>query len=422
MHSLSRREALLGSLVLASAAPLRAAAAAVDPLAPVPFRIDIPQARLDDIRARLQVAHWPDEPHTPDQAKDAWRYGPPVAAMKELVGYWLNTYDWRKQEAMMNRFPHFKANIAGQEIHFIHERGSGKNPQPIILLHGWPSSFVVYLEVIDRLAHPERHGGKVEDAFTVVVPDLPGFGFSGKPQGPLSDATIARALDVLMVDRLGYKGYIAQGHDFGAGLSVKMQSESPFCKAAHINLLLGVGRPPVSDEEREAQAEWDRRVPTMHGYRMIQSSKPLSLAYGMTDSPLAVAAWLFEKYQGWPELAEDGDPWKVLTREQVLNEIMVYLANDTFGTASWMYITARNAPGLPEVLPARRPALEKPVVGVAHHPGEKSMWPRSYAERVYQLVRWNDLPRGGHFPAWEQPDLYVEEMRSFSRLLKQKKL
>lgn len=405
----------------AAAAPIAAAIhgtshAAESKVAVTPFKIEVPQARLDDIQARLRMARWPDEP----ASDNAWTYGPPVAAMKDLVGYWLNTYDWRKQEALMNRFPHFKARVADYDVHFIHVKGSGKNPQPIILTHGWPGCFVEFLDVIEPLAFPEKHGGNADDGFNVVVASIPGFGFSSKPKGPISSTLVSRILDRVMVEGLGYKDYIAQGGDYGSGISIGMATESQYCKAAHVNLLLGAGAKQETDEERQAMERWNARALTMGGYRAIQKTKPLSLAYGMDNNPIAVAAWLFEKFQGWSQLT-NGDPWSVYTRDQILNAIMTYVVTDTFGSASWMYIGGDAAAARDGEVPPRRPA-QKAALGVAHFPGEVSFWPRSFAERNFKLVRWTEMQRGGHFAAFEQPKLFVPEMRAFARDLRAAKL
>ncbi len=370
-----------------------------------PFRIDVPQSRLDYIHSRIADAQWPDVPEG-----DPWQYGTSHAALKDLVAWWQTRYDWRAREAAMNRFPHFKARVEDYDIHFIHVKGSGANPQPIIITHGWPGSFVEFLKVIDPLTNPENHGGSAEDAFSVVVPSIPGFGFSSKPKRPINSRDVARLWDRLMTENLGYASYIAQGGDYGSTISIWLGSEGKGCKAVHLNFLLGVGSPPVSDEEKAAFGRWMDIYQREGGYIHIQSTKPLTLSYAMTDSPLGVAAWIFEKMKTWSDL-KDGDPWSVYTRDEVLDNIMVYLAENTFATASWMYAGAGTQPAAPPS------PITKPTA-IAHFPGELVFWPKTYGEREFHLVRWTDMPAGGHFAAMEQPRLFADDVLAFGRMLR----
>jgi pimeloyl-ACP methyl ester carboxylesterase len=376
-----------------------------------PFKIAVPESQLDDILYRIRHVHWPVAPQT----LDSWQFGASLDAMKDLQNYWLNEYDWREQEVKLNVHPHFKANIEGYDIHYVHVKGSGKNPQPIILTHGWPGSYIEFLRAVDRLAHPEKYNVPEEFAFDVVIPSLPGFAYSSKPLQPMSQKLISRMLDRLMVEGLGYKSYIAQGGDFGAGISVGMAAESQHCKAANINLVLGVGSPPQNNEERAAQRQWDRVYNTEGAYQHIQRTKPLSLSYGFSDSPIASAAWLFEKYRTWSGVPGD-NPWSIYPKSQFMNIVMTYITTNSLGTSTWLYTGANG--GEDDILPARREAVKKPNVGVTHFPSELVFWPESYAERVYNLLSWTDMPAGGHFGAFEQPIIFAREMRDFSRLLK----
>jgi microsomal epoxide hydrolase len=329
--------------------------------------------------------------------------------MKDLAEYLVTKYDWRAREAAMNAVPHFLAKVEGYDIHFIHEKGSGTNPRPIIITHGWPGSFVEFLKVIDSLAHPEKHGGDAEDGLTVVVPSIPGFGFSSKPKQPINSRDVARLWDTLMTEALGYPSYIAQGGDYGAMISTWLGAEGRGCEAVHLNFLLGVGAPPVTDEDMAAMASWGQVYMAEGGYIHIQATKPLTLSYAMTDSPLGVAAWIFEKMKTWSDL-QDGDPWSVYTRDEVLDNIMVYLVTNTFGTASWMYAGAATQPSVPPE-PVARPTA------IAHFPRELVFWPKTYAERQFNLVRWTDMPAGGHFAALEQPKLFADDVRAFAKTL-----
>ncbi len=371
-----------------------------------PFRIDVPQARLDHVLTRFRNAEWPDVP----ESENPWAYGTSFAAMKDLAHYAVTTYDWRAREAAMNRFPNFKAKVEDYEIHFIHVRGSGANPQPIIMTHGWPGSFVEFLQVIDPLTHPENHGGSADDAFTVVVPSMPGYGFSSKPKGPINSRDVARLWNTLMTENLGYPSYIAQGGDYGGPISTWLGAEGSGCKAVHLNFLLGVGAPVVTAEDKASMERWGHVYMTEGGYIHIQSTKPLTLSYAMTDSPLGAAAWIFEKMKTWSDL-KNGDPWSVYTRDAVLDNIMVYLLTNTFGTASWMYAGAGTQPAVPPE-PVAKPTA------VAHFPGELVFWPKSYAERHFHLVRWTEMPHGGHFAAMEQPKLFSDDVIAFGRMLR----
>lgn len=408
--TLSRRGLLKTAQLLPLAALLPSAAAADSKggasMSVIPFRVDVPQKRLDHVLNRIRDADWPDVP----EASDPWHHGASEPAMKDLVSYLLAKYDWRAREAAMNQFPHFKARVDDYDIHFIHVKGSGKNPQPIIITHGWPGSFTEFLKVIDPLAHPEKHGGSEEDAFSVVVPSIPGFGFSSKPPHPIGVRRVAGLWDKLMTEGLGYSSYITQGGDYGSQISNWLGAEGKGCKAVHLNFLLGVTAPPQTDDEKAAMQRWMQVYQGEGGYIHIQSTKPLTLSYAMTDSPLGATAWIFEKFRTWSDL-KNGDPWSIYTRDEVLDNIMVYLLTNTFGTASWMYASFADGPALPTA------PITKPTA-VAHFPGELVFWPRSYAERTYKLVRWTDMPAGGHFAAMEQPKLFIDDVRAFGRMVR----
>lgn len=411
-EAISRRSALGEGAKLASAAALipavgKAAFAADQklPAGVTPFKVDVPQAKIDWVMRRLKEVEWPDAP----QVDDPWAYGTSLAALKDLVNYWTTKYNWRQREAEMNKFPQFKAKVDGYDIHFVHERGSGPNPQPIIITHGWPSNFVEFAKVIEPLAHPERFGGKVEDAFTVIVPTMPGFGFSSKPTKPISSATVAVLWEKLMHDVLGYKNYIAQGGDVGYAVTRELGYVGTNCKAIHLNLLLPGAGDLQSDEERAAAAKWTRFNQLEGAYMAVQRTKPLSLAYAMNDSPLGTAAWIFEKVRAWSGL-KNGDPWSVYTRDEVLDNIMIFIVTNTFGTASWYYTGGREEPR-----PApRTDKITKPS-GFAHFPDDVAFMPRSYAERYFNVVRYVKMPNGGHFAAAEVPELFIEEVRAFRR-------
>jgi microsomal epoxide hydrolase len=370
-----------------------------------PFRIDVPRARIERLMAQLRDVEWPDAPDDPDP----WAYGTSLAAMKDLVQHWRTQYDWNARQARMNRLPQFRARVDGYDIHFVHLRGSGPNPRPIIFSHGWPNTFLEFAKVIEPLAHPERG----DDAFSVVVPSLPGYAFSSKPRRPVGAATTARLWDRLMTDVLGYRDYIAQGGDLGFTISREIGYQSANCRAVHLNHLLGMGAPSVTAEEKEAEAKRASWTQVEGAYMAIQRTKPLTLAYAMSNSPVGVAAWILEKVRAWSGLV-GGDPWSVYTRDEVLDNIMLFIVTNTFGTASWYYAASRT-----EGAAQGRGKLEKPT-GFAEYPAHVSsvgMWPRSYAERHYNVVWWSKPPAGGHFPADEVPALFVDDLRGFNRHL-----
>ena len=414
---LSRRDLLAqaGSLAAlgcigAPAEPAAAQTPGVLPKGVTPFRIEIPKARIDRIIAQLGDVEWPDAP----EDADPWAYGTSLAVMKDLVQYWRTRYDWRARQARMNQLPQFKARVEGYDIHFVHVRGSGPNPRPIVFSHGWPNTFLEFAKVVEPLAHPEKHGGRVEDAFSVVVPSLPGYAFSSKPPRPIGAPTTARLWDRLMTDVLGYRDYIAQGGDLGFTISREIGYQAANCRAIHLNHLLGIGGPSVTPEEKAAEAKRANWTQVEGAYMAIQRTKPLTLAYAMSNSPVGVAAWILEKVRAWSGLV-GGDPWSLYSRDEVLDNIMLFIVTNTFGTASWYYAASRT-----EAAPPARGKLEKPT-GFAEYPAHVSsvgMWPRSYAERHYNVVWWSTPEAGGHFPADEVPGLFVEDLRGFNRQLR----
>lgn len=374
-----------------------------------PFRVDVPQADINAILTRIRTAQWPDAP-----ASGGWAYGTDLDTMKALARHWLTAYSWESEQAAINRLPHFKAEACGFDLHFIHLKGSQARPRPLIVSHGWPGSFVEFLDIIEPLAHPERFGGSREDGFDVVVPSLPGYGFSSKPQKPVSPRTVAKAFDTLMTDVLGYTDYIAQGGDWGSAISGWMGYEGRGCRAVHLNML-GWMSPGISydtDAEKAAQARFQASFEAEGAYFRLQSTKPLTLSYAMADSPLGVAAWIIEKFKGWSDL-DNGDLESVYSKDRLLTNVMIYLVTHTFGTASWMYRGLFEDPGgAPIPLKSR---IEKPIAA-AVFPVDLIPWPpRSQAEKSLNIVRWTEFKRGGHFAAMERPDELIGDIRAFAK-------
>ena len=377
-----------------------------------PFQIEVPVETLELIRRQVASYAWHEMPDD-----GGWAYGANLAYMKELCAYWLDEFDWRVQEAAINRFAHFIAPVDGIDLHFIHEKGSGPAPMPLIISHGWPGSIVEFLKIIEPLAHPERFGGSSQDAFDVIAPSLPGFGFSGRPPRPIGPRKIARLFATLMTDVLEYPSYLAQGGDWGGAISSWLGFEhAPACRAIHINIF--TMRPPNGPQSREEEAwatQFKRDQLMEDGYRTQQATKPQTLSYAMMDSPVGVAAWIIEKFNSWSDTVGDNIE-SVYTKDELLTNIMVYLVTKTFNTASWIYYGRREEGG--RVLSPDGQRVEVPTAA-ALFPAELLAWPpRSYAERVYNITRWTEMPRGGHFAALEQPTLLIDDIRAFARTLR----
>jgi len=377
-----------------------------------PFRIDVPDKTLEQIRT--QVANYPWH-EMPDDG--GWAYGTPLGYMKELCAYWLNEFDWRKQEAAINRFSHFIAPVQGIDLHFIQEKGDGPSPLPLIISHGWPGSIVEFLDIIQPLAHPQRFGGSTDDAFDVIVPSLPGFGFSGRPGRPIGPRKMAELFNRLMIDVLGYSNYLAQGGDWGGAISSWLGFEhAPACQAIHINILT-MRHPdgPHGPEEEAWAVQFERDQLLENGYRTQQATKPQTLSYAMMDSPVGVAAWIIEKFNSWSDT--DGDNIESAhTKDSLLTNIMVYLVTKTFNTASWIYYGRREEGG--RLLSTDNRRVEVPTAA-ALFPAELLAWPpRSYVERLYNITHWSEMPRGGHFAALEEPELLIDDIRAFARTLR----
>ncbi|SFQ43159.1 epoxide hydrolase [Actinomadura madurae] len=363
-----------------------------------PFRIDIPQADLDDLRDRLARTRLPGR--LPGTGAER---GVPEDHLRELVDYWAGGYDWRVHEARLNEHPQFVTEIDGQRIHFLHVRSPEPDATPLILTHGWPGSVVEFLDVIGPLTDPRAHGGDPADAFHLVIPSIPGFGFSSPLAGTGWDLhRIAEAWAVLM-ERLGYHRYGAQGGDYGSGISRELGHVAPErLIGVHVNFLLTFGSPEGLDEaDRERLGGLERFTSDMGGYMAIQSTRPQTLAYGLADSPAGQLAWIAEKFTEW---TEDG-----VDRDALLTNVTLYWLTNTGGSSAQLYYEASRTWG-------GKGASTVPTA-VAVFPHEAALPVRALAERTDKIVRWTEFERGGHFAALEQPDLLVSDVRAFFREL-----
>jgi pimeloyl-ACP methyl ester carboxylesterase len=376
-----------------------------EPLSVEPFRIDIAPAQLEDLSRRLAATRWPDE------LRGAGRqYGLPLGEIRDLVGYWRAGYDWRAQERRLNAVPQFTTRIDGQRVHFLHVRSDRASALPLILTHGWPGSVLEFLAMIGPLTDPAAHGGDPADAFHVVVPALPGFGFSGPTTEPgWTQRRVAAAWAALMAG-LGYDRYGAQGGDIGAGVSRHLGALAPGQVAGvHLNFMMTPvpGDPAgFTAQERAAAERYEHFQREGSGYFREQSTRPQTLAYALTDSPAGLAAWISEKFTEW------SDPGSQISRDDLLTDVMLYWLTGTANSSFRIYWEHFHGPGgdLP-------PRSEVPT-GLAIFPHEIAPPVRALAEQACRLVHWSPQPRGGHFAALEEPGLLVEDIRAFFRPLR----
>jgi pimeloyl-ACP methyl ester carboxylesterase len=376
-----------------------------------PFRIEATDEELADLRRRLLATRWPEHETVED-----WSQGVPLAYLKEFVDYWARSYDWRAREARLNRFDQFKTEIEGLDIHFVHVRSHSERALPLLMTHGWPGSIAEFQKVIEPLAHPQAFGADARDAFHVVCPSLPGYGFSGKPAvRGCGVERIAGLWDVLM-GRLGYESYVAQGGDWGAAVTTQigMQNRGR-CRAIHLNMPLGSPPPDAAKNPSPATAKalalMKRYADTESGYAVLQSTRPQTVGYSLADSPAGQAGWILEKFWAWTDC--QGHPEKALSRDELLDNIMLYwLPNNGASSARLYWESFRRSFGA-------NPQTVSLPTGVSQFAHELSLPPREWVERRYSnIVYWNEVARGGHFAAFEQPELFIEELRRCFRLMR----
>ena len=412
MKAVLLKQSLAGLLILVGAVMVMEDVVADTSIRP--FTISIPEADIVDLKARLARSRLPDElPGT------GWSYGTHTSYLSELLDYWEHNFDWREQEVRLNRFDQFVTDIDGLDIHFIHQRSPHPNATPLLITHGWPGSIVEFHKIIEPLTRPELHGGEVSDAFHVVAPSLPGFAFSEKPStSGYNPEKMAHILAALM-QRLGYEQYGAQGGDWGGIINRILSARYPDnVLGLHSNFVLA--NPPADADVRAATPAEDlsRReqrqafMANETAYQQIQGSKPQTLGVGLNDSPAGLAAWIVEKFHGWSDLPS-GNPEEKFTKDEMLTNISVYWFTQSITSSSRIYYENR-------AVPMSEPVgfVTVPTAG-AIFPKEIYLTPRLWAEQSYNIVRWTEMPQGGHFAALEEPELLLADIRAFFRQLQQ---
>ncbi|MGE5291182.1 MAG: epoxide hydrolase family protein [Micromonosporaceae bacterium] len=377
------------------------------------FRIEIPQADLEDLHERLARTRWPDE-----LPGAGWAYGIPLAYVKELAEYWRARYDWRVHEAALNAYPQFTTTIDGANVHFLHVRSPEPDAMPLIVTHGWPGSVAEFMRVIDPLTDPAGRGGDRADAFHLVIPSIPGFGFSGPTQQTGWDVRRVAAAWAELMSRLGYDRYGAQGGDWGAAISRELGViDSGRVAGVHVTLL-STGPPPtgqaelaeLTDVERARVEAANRFRAQGQGYGMIQATRPQTLAYALADSPAGQLAWIVEKFKEWTDSSEL--PEDAVDRDQMLTNVTIYWLTGTAGSSARLYYESARSGAWGPPKPSSAPT------GVAVFPKEIAPPIRRFAERSNNIVHWSEFDRGGHFAAMEVPDLLVGDVRRFFRTLR----
>ncbi len=371
------------------------------------FEINFSDVEIQNVKTKVASFPWHEMP------KDGgWSFGTNINYMKNLAEYWSEEYNWKSQEARLNRFPNYKTKVDDLDIHFIIKKSSYPKAIPLILIHGWPGSIVEFLEIIDPLCEPEKYGNNNDVCFDIIAPSIPGFAFSGKPENPIGPRRIASIFNKLMTEKLGYKKYVAQGGDWGSAISTWLGFDhSKNCKGIHINMLPARH---VDGPKTEEEKSWDRQFSkdyvSQGGYFAIQSTKPQTLSYAMMDSPVGVAAWIIEKYYHWSDL-EDRSLEETYKKDDLLTNIMIYILTKSFNTSSWIYYGRAKEGG--RILSRDGRRVEVPT-GCAVYPKEFLTWPpKSYVERLFNLVHWTEMNKGGHFAALEQPSSLIKDIQDF---------
>jgi pimeloyl-ACP methyl ester carboxylesterase len=379
------------------------------------FQVEIPEAELRDLRERLERTRWPEEETVGD-----WSQGVPRGYLRDLCGYWAERYDWRATETRLNALPQFRTPIDGLGIHFLHVRSPHADALPLIITHGWPGSIIEFLKVIGPLTDPTSHGGAAGDAFHVVCPSLPGYGFSDKPtRTGWGVERIAAAWSILMA-RLGYERYGAQGSDWGTSISASLaQQDATHVAGIHLTPPLAPPDPAtfndLTERERAALASLEHAAESDSGYSQEQATRPQTIGYALVDSPAALCAWIIEKFHAWTDC--DGQLESLLTRDELLDNLMLYWLSGAGGSSARLYWESLGQVN-EWISGSARDTVVVPT-GCSIFPKELQRPSRRWAERRFlDILYWNEPARGGHFAAFEQPELFVEEVRSFFRLVR----
>ena len=384
---------------------------------PRQFQIHVAQSEIAALRERLLSVRWPDEVND-----EVWSYGMRRAYLQELVSYWRDTFDWPQREASINELDQFLIDIDGLDLHFIHQRSTHKDATALLLTHGWPGSIVEFLEVIPRLTDPERFGGSAQDAFHVVCPSLPGYGYSAAAHVPGMHPGKIAARHAKLMASLGYDKYIAQGGDWGSIITQRLaQMDASHCRAIHLNFLPPI--PPANlghsmHDLSEREIEWIRANEvyerTGKGYMHIQRTRPQTLAYALSDSPVGLCAWIAEKFHFWADVERGGsrDIRNAISWDQLLTNVSLYYFTGTIGSSIRLYREFIEALARHDMEPS---AYLSTPTGIAVYPGEVPKCPRSWAEKTCNLVHWFEAERGGHFAAMEQPQIFVEDLWNFHK-------
>ncbi len=383
---------------------------------PSPYRVDVPEPVLTDLKERLARTRWPDE-----IPGGEWDFGTDLTYLRELADYWQKGYDWRRHEALLNGFEQFTVPISGIPLHFIHQRGVGPNPRPLLLSHGWPGSIWEFYKLIPLLTDPGRFGGDPADAFTVVAPSLPGYTFSFQPNQPrLGIAEMADTFAELMSEVLEYPRFVAAGGDWGASITTRLAYAHPnLLSGIHLTMLTvrptGPAPADTTDEERQYLAAQNEFQRDGIGYQWIQGTRPQTLAYALTDSPVGLAGWIVEKFREWSDC--HGQVESRFTKDELLTNVMLYWVTGCIGASFWPYYTRRHGEWSPGELIGSGRRIDVPTAH-ALFPREITRSPKSMAERVYNIVRWTPMPAGGHFAALEEPEALAGDLREFARQLR----
>ena len=378
---------------------------------PRPFTVDWSASAVGAVLDQVRNYPWPPAP----KVEDGWAYGCDAGFLKSLCDYWTGAWDWRAAVETLNRYPQFTARIEDFDIHFVHVVGEAGGKRPLLLSHGWPGSHYEFWDAIDKLAFPTRHGGEAADAFDLVIPSLPGFGFSSKPERPIGQKLTARLFNALMTETLGYDRYLAQGGDWGSLVTSFLGlHHADHVKAIHLNMMaLRPHGGPQSQDEIAWLTRTGAAMDMLGAYFRLQMSKPQSIAWMAAGNPVGQAAWIVERFYDWCD--RRSTPFEqVFTQDQLLTNLMIYVMTGSFTTGAWYYRGMLEEGLATQLTEGQR--CETPTA-FANYPGEAlySAPPRSWADRAYTIDRWTDQPRGGHFAAMEQPDLFVDDVRAWAR-------